>query len=54
MLTLAGAPGCSIVSPSKTSYGMDFNKQGGGVFATLWDDDGIRMWSFDRADVPTE
>lgn len=42
-LTLAGGSGCSIVSSSQSSFGMPFNEAGGGVFAMLWNQDGIRM-----------
>ena len=32
--------GCGVEDPSSKSYGKTFNSNGGGVFATLWDDDG--------------
>ncbi|ODO03202.1 hypothetical protein I350_06047 [Cryptococcus amylolentus CBS 6273] len=34
--------------------GMPFNEAGGGVFAMLWDNDGIRMWNWARAQIPSD
>lgn len=39
----AGGSGCAITSDKQDSYGEFFNLNGGGVFAMLWDDDGIKM-----------
>ncbi|KAL7420349.1 hypothetical protein Q5752_005319 [Cryptotrichosporon argae] len=47
-----GGSGCSIVSNSNVTYGANFNAAGGGVFAMLWDGNGIRIWNFARAYVP--
>ncbi|ORX35035.1 concanavalin A-like lectin/glucanase domain-containing protein, partial [Kockovaella imperatae] len=49
-----GNSGCSIVSPSNTSFGMPFNDLGGGLFACLWDKSGIRMYNWMRADIPQD
>ncbi|GFZ44644.1 hypothetical protein JCM24511_02368 [Saitozyma sp. JCM 24511] len=46
--------GCSISSNSATSYGEPFNSAGGGVFACLWDTDGIRIWNWNRAGIPSD
>ncbi|ORY27342.1 concanavalin A-like lectin/glucanase domain-containing protein [Naematelia encephala] len=50
----AGGTGCSIVDPSASSYGDPFNSAGGGVFAALWDGNGIKMWSWNRAQIPSD
>ncbi|WVQ85198.1 hypothetical protein IAT38_007363 [Cryptococcus sp. DSM 104549] len=50
----SGGSGCSIISDSDTSYGMNFNAAGGGVFAMLWNDQGIRMWNWNRANIPKD
>ncbi|WRT63407.1 uncharacterized protein IL334_000312 [Kwoniella shivajii] len=49
-----GGSGCTIVSSSDSSFGMPFNAAGGGVFAMLWTGDGIRMWDWNRAQIPSD
>ncbi|WVQ93960.1 hypothetical protein IAU59_001038 [Kwoniella sp. CBS 9459] len=49
-----GGSGCTIVSPSNSSFGELFNSAGGGVFALLWTGDGIRMWDWNRAQIPSD
>lgn len=39
-----GSVGCSIRSDNDISYGAGFNTAGGGVFALLWDGNGLKMW----------
>ncbi|EGO01749.1 glycoside hydrolase family 16 protein [Serpula lacrymans var. lacrymans S7.3] len=46
--------GCAVTEWSRASYGPYFDSQGGGVFAMKWDDDGISVWSFYRAAIPTD
>jgi hypothetical protein len=40
------------MSDSPTSYGTAFNANGGGVYASLWTSDGIKVWYFASRDVP--
>ncbi|WVF66337.1 hypothetical protein IAT40_001077 [Kwoniella sp. CBS 6097] len=49
-----GGSGCTIVSPSASSFGEPFNSAGGGVFAMLWTGDGVRMWDWNRAQIPSD
>ncbi|KAF3004276.1 hypothetical protein E8E13_008397 [Curvularia kusanoi] len=47
-----GFNGCGVQSNSATSYGTAFNANGGGVYATLWTNSGIKVWYFASRDVP--
>ncbi|KAH9849779.1 glycoside hydrolase family 16 protein [Lenzites betulinus] len=46
--------GCGVTEWSRASYGPIFDAQGGGVFAMKWDDEGIAVWSFYRAAIPSD
>ncbi|BGP13454.1 hypothetical protein JCM10213v2_001374 [Rhodosporidiobolus nylandii] len=46
--------GCSIIDRSTASYGEEFAAAGGGVWATEMGKDGIKIWFFSRADVPSD
>lgn len=48
----SGYSGCGVVSNSPTSYGTAFNANGGGVYASLWTNSGIKVWYFATRDVP--
>ncbi|KAJ7318573.1 hypothetical protein DFH08DRAFT_892250 [Mycena albidolilacea] len=45
--------GC-LVADNDLSYGAKFAQSGDGAFATLWDEEGIRIWFFTRSAVPPE
>lgn len=49
----AANAGCGVQGAPAT-YGPEFNKNGGGVFATEWRAAGIRIWFFPRADMPSD
>lgn len=46
--------GCGIQDPSTLSYGTGFNNAGGGVWATLWNEDGISIYFFSRNNIPAD
>ncbi|KAJ5863508.1 hypothetical protein N7455_007576 [Penicillium solitum] len=50
----AANAGCAITSKSTESYGDGFNKAGGGVYATEWTGDAIKVWFFPSASVPSD
>ncbi|KAK0467025.1 concanavalin A-like lectin/glucanase domain-containing protein [Desarmillaria tabescens] len=45
--------GCGMVDTANPnySYGKQFNQIGGGVFAHLWNDEGIRIWHFPKTSI---
>jgi len=45
--------GCVTTETKSNSFGSGFASQGGGVYAMLWDDNGIAFWYFARANVPS-
>ncbi|KAL7006985.1 hypothetical protein EMMF5_003569 [Cystobasidiomycetes sp. EMM_F5] len=45
-------PGCSYKDTDAKSYGPSFNQAGGGVYAAFFDDSGIKIWFWSRANVP--
>ncbi|TDL26668.1 glycoside hydrolase family 16 protein [Rickenella mellea] len=49
-----GNNGCGFLDTDTRSYGRDFNDIAGGVYATLWDQSGIKIWHFARAEIPSD
>jgi hypothetical protein len=49
----ANNEGC-LMAENDLSYGAKFAQNGGGVFAMLWDEEGIRVWFFTRSTVPPD
>lgn len=46
--------GCAYLQNDPTTFGHPFNDQAGGVFAHLWNSDGITVWWFPRANIPQD
>ncbi|KAL6251593.1 hypothetical protein RBB50_001803 [Rhinocladiella similis] len=46
--------GCSIGDSSNLTFGADFNSAGGGVFATEWTSQFIKIWFFPRGNFPDD
>ena len=46
--------GCAYIDSDATTYGAGFNLIGGGVYAHLWDSDGIKVWHFPRTAIPED
>ncbi|EXJ93458.1 endo-1,3(4)-beta-glucanase [Capronia coronata CBS 617.96] len=46
--------GCSIGDVSNLTFGNEFNAAGGGVFATEWTSDFIKIWFFPRGSFPDD
>eukprot|EP01084_Bolivina_argentea_P028739 53370_1 len=45
--------GCGIKSNNANSYGKNLNENGGGLFATKWDNDGIQIWFWNTKEIPS-
>lgn len=45
--------GCGVKGPQNT-FGEAFNNIGGGIYAMEWRDAGIRVWFFDRSNIPAD
>ncbi|KAG6865090.1 hypothetical protein C0991_005192 [Blastosporella zonata] len=46
--------GCAYRDTDPRSFGQTFNDAGGGVYAHLWDQDGIKIWHFARDEIPKD
>lgn len=51
-VSLTSNSGCSSHSNNQTSYGDGFNNIGGGIYATEWTSEYIKVWFFPRNNIP--
>ncbi|ETW87676.1 glycoside hydrolase family 16 protein [Heterobasidion irregulare TC 32-1] len=49
-----GNQGCGVRAANVNSFGAAFNNIGGGVYAMLWDDDGVSVYFFPRSSIPAD
>ncbi|KAI5475180.1 family 16 glycoside hydrolase [Pseudohyphozyma bogoriensis] len=49
-----GNQGCGVQDPSTSSFGSAFETAGGGVYAVYWSEEGIKVWSFTRDNIPAD
>lgn len=47
-----GNQGCGVSHHSSDSYGVGFNRGGGGVYAMEWTSDHIAVWFWPRSAIP--
>lgn len=53
-VTVNSNSGCGIMSTQANSFGSGFNNNGGGVYATIWDTMGFRIYYFPRNSIPKD
>ncbi|KAF5373313.1 hypothetical protein D9615_007408 [Tricholomella constricta] len=46
--------GCGFIDTDTRTYGRGFNIIGGGVYAHLWNNEGIKVWHFARNEIPAD
>ncbi|KAA6410314.1 MAG: putative endo-1,3(4)-beta-glucanase [Lasallia pustulata] len=46
--------GCGVLANTTASYGTGFNRGNGGIYATQWTSDFIRIWFFAAGSVPSD
>ncbi|GLB41673.1 putative glycosyl hydrolases family 16 [Lyophyllum shimeji] len=46
--------GCGFLDTDTRTYGRGFNLVAGGVYAHLWNGDGIKVWHFARNEIPND
>ncbi|GAA5907807.1 hypothetical protein JCM6882_004563 [Rhodosporidiobolus microsporus] len=46
--------GCGVEEPSANSYGEAFAANGGGMYVTEMARDGVKIWFFERANIPAD
>ncbi|KIV77202.1 hypothetical protein PV11_09019 [Exophiala sideris] len=46
--------GCQVLTSAADTYGIVFNKDQGGVYATQWTSSAITIWFFPRSSIPSD